>query len=129
MRRERFDKINIVPFVDIVLVLLVIVLATATFIRQGSIPVNLPEANSTAQITKEPVIITIDSNGSYYYNDQPATFDQLRSRLNTLDANRTLLLRTDKQTPFGYFSRLIGYLKGHGFKKISIATADSKTKQ
>ncbi len=126
MRRERFDRINIVPFVDIVLVLLVIVLATATFIKQGNIPVNLSEANSTAQIAKEPVIITIDSNGSYYYNDTLVAFDQLQSRLNTLDTNQTLLLRTDKQSPFGYFSRLIGYLKGQGFERVSIATQEGK---
>ena len=122
MRRERFDRINIVPFVDIVLVLLVIVLATATFIRQGSIPVNLPEANSTAQSPQKPLTLTIDADGSYYFDDQPVTFDKLRSRLDAVSTDQNLLLRTDRQTPFGYFSRLISYLKEHGFKKISIAT-------
>jgi biopolymer transport protein ExbD len=122
MRRERFDQINIVPFVDIVLVLMVIVLATATFLKQGSVPISLPKGNTSTQPIKESITLTIDANGSYYYDDTPATFDQLQSRLDTLDTNQTLLLRTDKQTPFGYFSRLIGYLKGRGFERVSIAT-------
>ena len=122
MRRERFDRINIVPFVDIVLVLLVIVLATATFLKQGTIPIHLPEGNTTTQPIQDPITLTIDANGSYYYDDKPTTFDQLQSRLGTLDTNQTLLLRTDRETPFGYFSRLIGYLKGRGFDRVSIAT-------
>jgi biopolymer transport protein ExbD len=122
MRRERFDRINIVPFVDIVLVLLVIVLATATFLKQGTVPIHLPEGNTTTQPIQNPITLTIDANGSYYYDDKPATFDQLQSHLNTLDTNQTLLLRTDRETPFGYFSRLAGYLKRRGFEQISIAT-------
>ena len=122
MRRERFDRINIVPFVDIVLVLLVIVLATATFLKQGTIPIHLPEGNTTTQPIQDPITLTIDANGSYYYDDKPTTFDQLQSRLGTLDTNQTLLLRTDRETSFGYFSRLIGYLKERGFDRVSIAT-------
>jgi biopolymer transport protein ExbD len=124
MRRERFDRINIVPFVDIVLVLLVIVLATATFLKQGTIPIDLPEGNATTQPIQAPITLTIDVNGSYYYDDTPTSFDQLQSRLDTLDTNQTLLLRTDKQAPFGYFSRLVGYLKGRGFERVSIATQE-----
>lgn len=122
MRRERFDRINIVPFVDIVLVILVIVLATATFLKQGTIPIRLPEGNATLQPIQDPITLTIDANGSYYYDDKPSTFGQLRSHLGSLDTNQTLLLRTDKEAPFWYFSRLIGYLKSRGFERISIAT-------
>ena len=49
-QHKKFDSINVIPFIDIMLVLLVMVLTTATFIKQGVIPVNLPEAKATDQI-------------------------------------------------------------------------------
>ncbi len=124
MRRERFDRINIVPFVDIVLVLLVIVLATATFLRQGTVPITLPETNATSQTAITPLPLTIDANGSYFYDDTPVTFAQLQKRLETLDTNRTLLLRTDTRTPFGAFSRVMLLLKERGITRVSIATQE-----
>ncbi len=129
MRRQRFDQINIVPFVDIVLVLLVIVLATATFLKQGSVPINLPEQNSTSSSRSKTTTISIDTNGSYYLDDMSIKWEELRSSIDSYDTNTTnLLLRTDKQTPFEYFSRLMMLLKEKGFSKISIATKISNNK-
>ena len=56
-QHKKFDSINVIPFIDIMLVLLVMVLTTATFIKQGVIPVNLPEAKATDQIDTKKVII------------------------------------------------------------------------
>ena len=67
---------------------------------------------------------TIDANGSYFYDDTPVTFAQLQKRLETLDTNRTLLLRTDTRTPFGAFSRVMLLLKERGITRVSIATQE-----
>ena len=63
MKRERFDKINVVPFIDIVLVLLVIVLATASFINKKSVKVDLPTASSKTVTEKKAIMISIDKEG------------------------------------------------------------------
>ena len=122
MRRARFDRINIVPFVDIVLVLLVIVLATATFAQQGRLEVDLPEGNTTVPTPHTPTVITLDANGSYFLADQPIRWEALQDRIATMEHNTTLLLRTDKATPFHYFAQLIAALKARAITHVSIAT-------
>ena len=121
MRRARFDRINIVPFVDIVLVLLVIVLATATFAQQGHLEINLPEGNTTAPVPRSPTVITLDANGSYYLANEPILWEVLQDRIATMERNATLLLRTDKATPFRHFAQLITALKAREITHVSIA--------
>ena len=63
---KRFDQINVIPFIDVMLVLLAIVLTTATFVAQGTIPVNLPVSQSASKFRdQKPVEITIDEQGIY----------------------------------------------------------------
>ena len=65
---KRFDEINVIPFIDIMLVLLVMVLTTATFIKQGVIPVNLPEAESKQQKElKNEVTVFVNSKGEMFF--------------------------------------------------------------
>ena len=70
MRRERFDKMNVVPFIDIVLVLLVIILATATFARNQTINVDLPTASSKKSEEKKNIQIAVDKEGVYSYEKE-----------------------------------------------------------
>jgi biopolymer transport protein ExbD len=67
MRRERFDKMNVVPFIDIVLVLLVIILATSTFVKNQTIKVDLPTASSKKSEEKKNIQIAVDKEGLYSY--------------------------------------------------------------
>ena len=77
--RKRFDEINVIPFIDIMLVLLVMVLTTATFIKQGVIPVDLPTAKtSTKEDVKKEVTIYVNSKGEMY-------FDKERVNIKTLE--------------------------------------------
>ena len=70
MRIKKFDTINVVPFIDIMLVLLVIVLTTATFVARGIIPIDLSEAKSATKVTKnKELTITIKSDGTIVFND------------------------------------------------------------
>ena len=67
MRRERFDKMNVVPFIDIVLVLLVIILATSTFVKNKTIVVDLPSASAKKSEEKKSIHIAIDKEGKYFW--------------------------------------------------------------
>jgi len=126
MRRERFDKMNVVPFIDIVLVLLVIVLATATFVQNRTIQVALPSASSKQKLQEqEMVVIAIDKEGNYYYDKTPLSFDAIQKKLLLLNpADDLVSLHTDKETPFGFFVKIIDTLKARGFAHISIVTKE-----
>jgi len=123
MRRERFDKMNVVPFIDIVLVLLVIVLATATFVTNQTINVDLPTASSKKAEEKKSVSIAVDKEGKYFYDKEQLSLDLIREKLLKLDPKKDLIsLHMDKSSQFQYFVDIIDILKTKGFENISIIT-------
>ena len=123
MRRKAFTEINVVPFIDIVLVLLVIVLATASFINQKSIKVDLPTASSKKVTEKKAMVISIDKDGKYYYNKIPLSIKNLEVELKRLDPKKDIIsLQTDQKTEFQKFVSIIDILKSRGFKNISVIT-------
>ena len=123
MRRERFDKMNVVPFIDIVLVLLVIVLATATFVENQAIKVDLPSASSKKSEEKKNIQIAVDKEGVYSYEKEVLSLDLIKERLMKLDPKKDLIsLRMDKSSEFQYFVDIIDILKTKGFENISIIT-------
>ncbi len=123
MRRERFDKMNVVPFIDIVLVLLVIVLATATFVTNQSIKVDLPTASSKQPEEKKSINITVDKEGKYFYDKEELSLDAIKVKLLKLDPKKDLVsLHMDKASAFEYFVSIIDILKSKGFENISIIT-------
>ncbi|MBD3789811.1 MAG: biopolymer transporter ExbD [Campylobacterales bacterium] len=123
MRRERFDKMNVVPFIDIVLVLLVIVLATATFVTNQTIKVDLPTASSKKNEEQKSIHIAINKAGEYFYDKEPLSFEAIKEKLLKLDPKKDLIsLHTDKETQFQKFVDIIDILKTKGFENISIIT-------
>jgi biopolymer transport protein ExbD len=123
MRRERFEKMNVVPFIDIVLVLLVIVLATASFVTNHAIKVDLPKASTQKQEDKKSITITINKEGNYFLNKESVSLDTLKYSLIKLDPQFDIIsLHTDKETPFHYFVDVIDFLKERGFANVSIVT-------
>jgi len=123
MRRERFDKMNVVPFIDIVLVLLVIVLATATFVTNQTINVDLPTASSKHTEEVKNVAIAVDKEGRYFYDKTPLSLAKIKEKLMELNPKKDVIsLHMDKNSQFQYFVDIIDILKTKGFEKISIIT-------
>ena len=123
MRRERFDKMNVVPFIDIVLVLLVIVLATATFVTNQTVNVDLPTASSKKTAEKKSIALAIDKEGKYFYNQEELSLPLLKEKLMKLNPKKDLIsLHMDKSSEFQYFVDIIDILKTKGFENISIIT-------
>ena len=123
MRRERFDKMNVVPFIDIVLVLLVIVLATASFVNNKTIKIDLPSASSEKKEDRKNIIIAIDAEGKYFFSKEELTLESIKQKLGELDPKKdTVSLHTDKKTDFHYFVDIIDFMKDKGFENISIVT-------
>ena len=123
MRRERFDKMNVVPFIDIVLVLLVIILATSTFVKNQTIVVDLPSASAKKSEEKKSIHIAINKEGKYFYDKEELSLDLIKEKLLKLDPKKDLIsLHMDKASAFEYFVSVIDILKTKGFENISIIT-------
>jgi biopolymer transport protein ExbD len=121
MREKSFDSINVVPFIDIMLVLLTIVLATATFIQTGAIPVQLPTVAHAESVSESPVI-DISADGVFYYAGAPRTIEDLRLALSGVDKTTDMTVRADKTAAIQPFAELMSLLKEFGFEKINLQT-------
>lgn len=123
--RKRFDQINVIPFIDIMLVLLVMVLTTATFVKQGIIPVNLPEAKTKEKndLQKE-VAIYVSSKGEIYFEKTKVSLDELEKKLSTIEKTQTVVLRSDKESKFQDFVSVMNILKRLNHEQLYIVTKD-----
>ena len=97
MNRE-LNQINVIPLVDVMLVLLVIVLTSATFITAGQIPVNLAKAAPANERQDTPLIITVTAQGELFVNDHAVPDEQLDAMLSTHPRESLVLVRADKAT-------------------------------
>ncbi len=121
--RKKFDQINVIPFIDIMLVLLVMVLTTATFIKQGVIPVNLPHASTkTSKKVQKNVNIYVAKNGTIYFNKEKVTLISLQQKLSQISKTQTIVLRSDKKSTFQDFVNVMNILKKLNLEQLYIAT-------
>lgn len=116
---EDIDSINVVPLVDVMLVLLTIVLTTATFIATGRIPVDLAEArNAVSAVPRAPVVVTLTLHKALYVNDQPAP--DLAAALATVDRSTAIVVRADGGLELRSFVELTERIKGLGFQQVAL---------
>lgn len=122
---KKFDQINVIPFIDIMLVLLVMVLTTATFIKQGIIPVELPEAEqSEKKEEKKEYTVYITKEGKLHLDKTPVTAAELEARLSTIGKDETVVLRSDKDATFQNFVSVMDILKKLHHEQLYIVTKD-----
>lgn len=119
MERE-VNQINVIPLVDVMLVLLVIVLTTATFISTGQIPVNLAKAKEAGDRKDVPVVVTLTANGELFLNDQPIPQDGLKTVLLAHPRESLVVVRADKVTVLERFVAVVDEIRGLGFQSVSL---------
>ena len=122
MEEKEFDYINIIPFVDIMLVLLTIVLTTSTFIASGGIPVNLPKASRNSQEISKTRSIEIDRTGTIIFDGHIVTTATLRAALQPLDKGTPFLIRADRDISLQGFVDVLDAVKNSGFSRVSLQT-------
>ena len=119
------SDINVTPFVDVMLVLLVIFMVTAPMMMQG-VDVALPETTSEPLIAKkENLIITINKEDQIYINDYQVALDFLKEKLMKIfegREDREVYLRADKDIPYGMVVRVMSEIKGAGVEKLGMVT-------
>jgi len=119
------SEINIVPFVDVMMVLLVIFMVTAPMMTQG-VEVALPEATAMPMETqKENLVVTIDKAQQVHINDFAVEADFLRDKLASILENRPdreVYLRADKEVPYGIVAKVMAAIKAAGVEKLGMVT-------
>lgn len=119
MERE-VNQINVIPLVDVMLVLLVIVLTTATFISTGQIPVNLAKAKEVGDRKDVPVVVTLTANGELFLNDRPVPADGLKNVLLAHPRESLVVVRADKVILLERFVSVVDEIRGLGFQSVSL---------
>jgi biopolymer transport protein ExbD len=117
---RNIDQINVIPLVDVMLVLLVIVLTTATFISTGQIPVNLAKAKEVSDRRDVPVVISLTAEGSLFLNDTPIPDGGLPAALSSRPRESAVVVRADKVTLLEKFVALVDEIRGLGFQQVSL---------
>jgi biopolymer transport protein ExbD len=122
---KRMDTINVIPFIDIMLVLLAIVLTTATFIVEGRLDIRLPKAAAQARLESlERVEIGVGREGELYLDAAPVELEPLALRLSALDPQTAVVLRVDAQARFERFVAVVDLLKARGLDRLTILTRE-----
>ncbi|GAB6126925.1 ExbD/TolR family protein [Humidesulfovibrio idahonensis] len=120
------DSLNMIPFIDIMLVLLTIVLMTSSFIASGRIPVQLPQAKAAETDKTPPRTIDIDAKGVVYFEDKAITPAELQSRLAGLAGDTPFLVRADRDVQLQRFIDVADVLKQLNFKRVAIQVEAAK---
>ncbi|MDD5372017.1 MAG: TonB system transport protein ExbD [Sulfurimonas sp.] len=124
--KKRFDEINVVPFIDIMLVLLVMVLTTATFINQGIIPIELPEAKaSKKEDSKKEITVYVNSKGELFIEKEKVDLKTLEAKLSAIPKDQTVVLRSDKESKFQDFVSVMDILKRLNHEQLYIITKEN----
>ncbi|EJB90757.1 TonB system transport protein ExbD [Helicobacter pylori] len=122
---RRGDGLNVVPFIDIMLVLLAIVLSISTFIAQGKIKVSLPNAKNAEKSQpndQKVVIISVDEHDNIFVDDKPTNLEALSAVVKQTDPKTLIDLKSDKSSRFETFISIMDILKEHNHENFSIST-------
>jgi biopolymer transport protein TolR len=118
------SDINMVPFIDVVLVLLIIFMITAPILQSG-IDVDVPKTRTVKELTETRMVVTIDRGQRVYLNDKPVNIHQLGQQIvsQTRDPKtQAVYVRCDETVPFGSWATVVDELRQSGIQNISVVT-------
>ncbi|MCC7260397.1 MAG: protein TolR [Alphaproteobacteria bacterium] len=119
------SEINVTPFVDVMLVLLIIFMVTAPMLTAG-VDVDLPETKAAPLPgTDEPLSISVKSNGAIYVQESRIALDQLGAKLQAITKAKTdtrIFVRGDRKVDYGQVMKVVGEVNAAGFSKVALIT-------
>ena len=121
--RTLMSEINVTPFVDVMLVLLIVFMVTAPMLTVG-VPVNLPNSDADSlPDDKEPLTLSINSKGEIFIQKSKIGYSELIPKLLAISKNRTdtrIYVRGDRNINYGRVMEVMGKLSGSGFSKVAL---------
>ncbi|MTI06770.1 protein TolR [Roseibium denhamense] len=131
-RRRRsapISEINVTPFVDVMLVLLIIFMVAAPLLTVG-VPIDLPEtAAKPLEGDNEPITISVNSSGEIFIQDTPILLDEVVPKLEAIAANgyeERIYVRGDQDADYGTVMKLMGRINAAGFKRLGLVTLEER---
>ena len=123
MKLKKYDSINVIPFIDVLLVLLTIVLMTSTFISKGIIPISLPKASNADNIkVNKEIIIIIKEDGKLFCNNYIEGLDNIKEHILQFPKDTPIHINSDRNAKFDIFVSVLNMLKQYEYSSISIVT-------
>ena len=121
---RRFESINVIPFIDIMLVLLAVVLTTASFVATNKLDIKVPgsSAEEILSSNEKAVEIAINKQSEIHYNESKISVEELEKILAKLDKSIPINLRVDEAVDFGQFVKILDLFKRLQLEKFSIIT-------
>ncbi|HUJ48974.1 MAG TPA: biopolymer transporter ExbD [Bryobacteraceae bacterium] len=118
------SEINMVPFIDVVLVLLIIFMITAPILQSG-IDVDVPKTKTVKELTEARMVVTIDRGQRVYLNDKPVNIHEIGQQVVAQSHDpktQAVYLRCDESVPFGSWATVVDALRQAGIQNISVVT-------
>jgi len=120
------SEINVTPFVDVMMVLLIIFMVAAPLLTSG-VPIDLPDSDAKALSDEDnkPLEVSIESNGTIYVGETEVKEDRLVVLLNSMtnnDPDRRIYIRADKGMDYGAVMGVLGAINGAGFRKVALVS-------
>ncbi|EHE9212528.1 TonB system transport protein ExbD [Campylobacter upsaliensis] len=128
LKLPKNEGLNIVPFIDIMLVLLAIVLSLSSFIAHSKIELKLPVSENSTSFneSQNKFFIAINERDEFFLNDEKVNLDQLKNAILALDKDTMVALKSDKFAKFESFVKIIDLLKMKEHEKIQIITEKNR---
>ncbi|MBO6508221.1 MAG: protein TolR [Roseibium sp.] len=123
------SEINVTPFVDVMLVLLIIFMVAAPLLTVG-VPIDLPETRAKAlEGDTEPITISVNSSGEIFIQDTPILIEEVVPKLEAIAANgydERIYVRGDQDADYGTMMKLMGRINAAGFKRLGLVTLEER---
>ena len=125
------SDINVTPFVDVLLVLLVIFMLTAPILQSG-IELDVPQTRTVKEISQEKLVVSIDRGQRLYLGNDPVNINALANLLRergALGSGQSIFLRADQSVPFGTVAMVVDELRQAGIEQISMVTEPTEQRR
>lgn len=127
-RKQQFSEINVTPFVDVMLVLLIIFMVTAPMLTAG-VSVDLPDSSAKPVAgTDEPLSVTVTADGGIFIQETEVKIEELQAKLNAIVGEKRdtrIFVRGDRAIDYGLVMRVIGEINAAGLNKVALITEAS----
>ncbi|RAX58124.1 hypothetical protein CCZ01_03325 [Helicobacter monodelphidis] len=126
MKMQKIEGINVVPFIDIILVLLVIILMETSFIKTNRVSLVENQITQEGQTLKNEISLSITEEGDFIFEQTPMSLEQIRNRLVLVDKKTPIAIYGDSQSAFKQFIALFSLLKELELENISMMSQQQK---